>query len=281
MSNNNLEGVNTSEGIILNADKISPSLNDILSSESDKKIMDNLEILPEQGSDKKIMDFSGKASEREMIDKNSKKIKETEALKNNKSSYVIQIGSDDMNKGKYLGGTLDESIYLTISRDFSMIYTKLKYVLNPFISKEKKYSQIRQWDLWGPLLLNIALSLTLSFNVKEKGQITSLIFITFWLGGFAIFLNNYILGIKASIFQIFCLLGYCLFPLNIAAIIVSIINFNDILRLIIVSITYCWSIYSSSDYLKAITTQDKRYLVLYPCILFYLYISWFNIAKKR
>ena len=278
---------NTSEGIILNTDKIAPSLNDILSSENDTKVLDNIQILPEQNSDNKIMDLSPKESEREILPNNNKKIKETEKLKENKSSssVVIQVPqsfrSDDFNKDKNNQGTLDESVYATVSRDFSMIYNKLKYVINPFISREMKYNHIRQWDLWGPLLLNLILASTLALNTKEKGQITSLIFIIFWLGGVAIYLNNYFLEVKASIFQIFCLLGYCLFPLNIAAIIVTIINSYDIIRLIVVGFTCFWSIYSSSDYLKAITTQDKRYLVLYPCILFYLYISWFIFATKR
>ena len=278
---------NTSEGIILNTDKIAPSLNDMLSSENDTKVLDNIQILPEQNSDNKIMDLSPKESEREILPNNNKKIKETEKLKENKSSssVVIQVPqsfrSDDFNKDKNNQGTLDESVYATVSRDFSMIYNKLKYVINPFISREMKYNHIRQWDLWGPLLLNLILASTLAINTKEKGQITSLIFIIFWLGGVAIYLNNYFLEVKASIFQIFCLLGYCLFPLNIAAIIVTIINSYDIIRLIVVGFTCFWSIYSSSDYLKAITTQDKRYLVLYPCILFYLYISWFIFATKR
>ena len=278
---------NTSEGIILNTDKIAPSLNDMLSSENDTKVLDNIQILPEQNSDNKIMDLSPKESEREILPNNNKKIKETEKLKENKSSssVVIQVPqsfrSDDFNKDKNNQGTLDESVYATVSRDFSMIYNKLKYVINPFISREMKYNHIRQWDLWGPLLLNLILASTLALNTKEKGQITSLIFIIFWLGGVAIYLNNYFLEVKASIFQIFCLLGYRLFPLNIAAIIVTIINSYDIIRLIVVGFTCFWSIYSSSDYLKAITTQDKRYLVLYPCILFYLYISWFIFATKR
>ena len=278
---------NTSEGIILNTDKIAPSLNDMLSSENDTKVLDNIQILPEQNSDNKIMDLSPKESEREILPNNNKKMKETEKLKENKSSssVVIQVPqsfrSDDFNKDKNNQGTLDESVYATVSRDFSMIYNKLKYVINPFISREMKYNHIRQWDLWGPLLLNLILASTLALNTKEKGQITSLIFIIFWLGGVAIYLNNYFLEVKASIFQIFCLLGYCLFPLNIAAIIVTIINSYDIIRLIVVGFTCFWSIYSSSDYLKAITTQDKRYLVLYPCILFYLYISWFIFATKR
>ena len=285
MSNKSEERANTSEGIILNSDISSPSINDILSSETEKKVIDNLEKLPDEDSDKKIMDFSGKDSERVMIDKNSKNnknIKETESLKdkNKKSSFVVQmpqsIGSNNINNN-----TLNESVYSTINRDFKMIYTKLKYVINPFISREEKYKQIRQWDLWCPLFLNILLSLTLSLNTEDKSQIITLIFIIFWFGGVAIFLNNYFLGVKTSLFQILCLLGYCQFPLNIAAIILTIINFNYIVRLIIVAIFFCWSTYSSSDYLKAITKQDKRYLVLYPCILFYLFISWFIFATRR
>ena len=285
MSNKNEERANTSEGIILNSDISSPSINDILSSETEKKVIDNLEKLQDEDSDKKIMDFSGKDSERVMIDKNSKNnknIKETESLKdkNKKSSFVVQmsqsIGSNNINNN-----TLNESVYSTINRDFKMIYTKLKYVINPFISREEKYKQIRQWDLWCPLFLNIVLSSTLSLNTEDKSQIITLIFIIFWFGGVAIFLNNYFLGVKTSLFQILCLLGYCQFPLNIAAIILTIINFNYIVRLIIVAIFFCWSTYSSSDYLKAITKQDKRYLVLYPCILFYLFISWFIFATRR
>ena len=277
IKNENSEATNTSEGIILNSENISPSINDMLSSNNDR----------EQNSDNKIMDLSGKESERKILSNiNKKNSKETETLKEiTKYSSFIQIpqsfGSDDLNKQKNNKSTLDESVYSTISRDISMICKKLKYVINPFIAKEMKYNHIRQWDLWGPLLLNIILACTLALNTKDKGQITSLIFIIFWMGGIAIYLNNYFLEVKASIFQIFCLLGYCLFPLNLAAIIVTIIHWNDIFRFIIVGITCFWSVYSSSDYLKAITTQDKRYLVLYPCILFYLYISWFIFATKE
>ena len=269
----NTERINISEGIILNSELNEKVLNKL----------QNMEILPEDNSDKRIIDYS-KESERETVSNNAKKIKETEALKENKTSSVIQIPQNirsayiDNNINK---STLDESIYATITRDLFMIYLKIKYVINPFISKEKKYNHIRQWDLWGPLILNIILACTLVINTKEKGQITTLIFIIFWLGGFAIYLNNYFLGVKASIFQIFCLLGYCLFPLNLSAIIVTIINWNDIFRLIVVGITCFWSIYSSSDYLKVITTQDQRYLVLYPCILFYLYLSWFIFTTKN
>ena len=256
--NNNNQKTNISDEAKLNQDDLTPTLNEIFSKENEK-------------SNNKI----------------DSKIPETQPLslnilkKNNNrenTSSVIQIPqsikSTDIS-------TLDESVSITIKRDLDLIYTKLKLVMNPFISKEKKYIQIRQWDLWGPLLLNIILALTLTFNTKEKGQITSLIFIIFWLGGSIIYLNNYFLEVKTSIFQIYCLLGYCLFPLNISAIIVTIINSYDFFRLIVVGISCFLSIKASSDYLKVITNNEQRYLVLYPCILFYIYISWFIFATKR
>ena len=270
MSIENLKDINASEQIILNPEiNSSPSLNDILSSENNKS--DNNKE-NETLSRKKI-----KLNENEPLSMN--------ILKKNQGniSSVIQIPNNSNNSINLssIKNTLDEPIHATIFRDLYLIYSKLILVMNPFISKEKRHNQIRQWDLWGPLLLNIILAFTLTLNTKEKGQITVLIFIIFWLGGTIIYLNNYFLGVKASIFQIFCLLGYCLFPLNISAIFVTMINLNDVIRLILIGLTCIWSIYSSSDYLKVITTYEQRYLVLYPCILFYLYIAWFIFATKK
>ena len=275
MSKDDSKSTNTSEAIILNSENTSTTLNDILSKENSKSDFNNNE-------NNSLPKINRKTAENQPLSLNIMK-------KNlgNQTSQVIQvpqsIGSDDYNKNSSLlndRGTLDESVNTTIIRDLKLIYNKLKLVINPLISREKKYSQIRQWDLWGPLLLNIILALTLTLNTKEKGQITSLIFIIFWVGGAIIFLNNHFLGVKASIFQMFCLLGYCLFPLNVAAIIVTLINLFELVRFIIVGVACLWSIYSSSDYLNIITNHEQRYLVLYPCILFYLYISWFVFATK-
>jgi hypothetical protein len=276
MSNDDSKSTNTSEAIILNSENPSSTLNDILSKENSKNDFNNNENIS-------LPKTNRNTTENQPLSLNIMK-------KNlgNQTSQVIQvpqsIGSDDYNKNASSlndRGTLDESVNTTITRDLKLIYNKLKLVINPLISREKKYSQIRQWDLWGPLLLNIILALTLTLNTKEKGQITSLIFIIFWVGGAIIFLNNHFLGVKASIFQMFCLLGYCLFPLNVAAIIVTLINLFELVRFIIVGVACLWSIYSSSDYLRIITTQDQRYLVLYPCILFYLYIAWLVFATKE
>jgi hypothetical protein len=214
--------------------------------------------------------------------KESNKSNENEPLTFHESSEVIQIplsseNSDSMNSSN----TLDETILTTIMRDLKLILIKLKFVVIPYGSKEKKSYHIKQWDLWGPLILNLILAGTLAFNSEEKSQMIILIFTIFWIGGIILFLNANFLGVKASVFQIFCLLGYCLFPLDVSAVFVSIFNVNDVIRFIIVGLMCAWSIYSSSDYLKNLTNPEQRYLVLYPCILFYLYISWFIVSAKR
>ena len=278
---------NTSEGIILNAEAGLPLNNIILSPSSDdnsdkniNNVLNNMEMLQSSLQ-------SNNLSDREIII-NQNSSQDNTLTKSTSKSGVINIPTQSIKNEPQMefksNSTLNESVYTTINRDFKLMYEKLKYVINPFISKEKKekkYNHIRQWDLWGPLLLNLILACTLTFNTKDKSQITTLIFLIFWMGGFVIYLNNHFLGVRASIFQMFCLLGYCLFPLNLAAIIVSIIKLNDIFRIIIVGLNLFWSIYSSSDYLKAITTQEQRYLVLYPCILFYLYIAWFIFTTKE
>ena len=218
------------------------------------------------------------------VTKEQRKSTENEPLNFHESTQVIQIPSTetkDEDKFNMPSNTLDEAIITTILRDLTLIYTKLKFVVIPYGSKDKKNFHIKQWDLWGPLILDLVLACTLALNSKEKSQMIILVFSIFWLGGVILYLNANFLGVKASIFQIFCLLGYCLFPLDVSAIFVTLFNANVVIRFILVGIMCGWSIYSSSDYLKNLTKPEQRYLVLYPCILFYLYISWFIISARK
>ena len=227
------------------------------------------------------LDQTPEIKQSSQIIKEPNKSNEEEPLTIHESSEVIQIPmSGSKTDSNELSNTLDEAILTTILRDLSLIYTKLKFVVIPYGSKDKKNYHIKQWDLWGPLILNLLLACTLALNSENKSQMIILVFLIFWLGGVVLFLNANFLGVNTSIFQIFCLLGYCLFPLDISAIFISLFNLNHGLRFIIVGIMCVWSIYSSSDYLKNLTNPDQRYLVLYPCILFYLYIAWFIVSTK-
>ena len=291
-----LNGTNNSDTIIINDDKSMPTINDLLNPDKQISLDDTITRNAEEMIQKSNIEQTHSDSERDKLPKVNINLNETAPLslnilsknKENESSGVIQVpqsikSENQMKNSRFSStrNTLNESIRTTINRDLTLIFTKIKYVVNPLIPRDQKNFHIRQWDLWGPLLLNMALAFTLSFATKEKSQITTLIFVIFWLGGVILYLNANFLGVKASIFQILCLLGYCLFPLNLSAIIVTIFNLNDILKLILVMSTLCWSVYSSSDYLRVISNQEQRYLVLYPCILFYLYISWFIFSTKK
>ena len=209
---------------------------------------------------------------------NKVEIKENHFIKMNESNNYV---NSYITPFEFSEETLNEPILTTIYRDLYLIYTKLKFVINPYTSTKIKVYHIKQWDLWGPLLLIIFLAVTLAINSNDRGQTIVLIFLIFWLGSFLVFLNAHLLGVKTSIFQIFCLLGYCLFPLNLSAFILSFTSFLDIIRFFVVGITCFWSLYSVSSFLNNLTIPEQRYLVLYPSILLYIYISWFVFVTKH
>ena len=139
MSKDDSKSTNTSEAIILNSENTSTTLNDILSKENSKSDFNNNE-------NNSLPKINRKTAENQPLSLNIMK-------KNlgNQTSQVIQvpqsIGSDDYNKNSSSlndRGTLDESVNTTIIRDLKLIYNKLKLVINPLISREKKYSQIHR-----------------------------------------------------------------------------------------------------------------------------------------
>jgi hypothetical protein len=176
--------------------------------------------------------------------------------------------------------TLNESIKLTILRDLQLIYYKLKYVINPFSSYNEKKININQWDLWGPLIFITFLSCTLAIKSQEKSKTIVIIFLIFWVGSLLIFLNGNLLDSKIKLFPVISLLGYCIFPLNIAAFILAISNFYEIIRFFIALFACIWSLYSVEGYFRTVSSLDQKYLVFYPAILMYAFISWLIFVTK-
>lgn len=189
------------------------------------------------------------------------------------SKVPIIIPSRDYSSFSSKSSTINEAITETILRDLYYIYSKLKYVVNPFVPESQRNNQVRQWDLWGPLLFTIMLAGVLCMKSKEKTETFTLIFVIFWVGSALVHFNANLLGVKASIFQIFCLLGYSLFPMVIGTIALSFGNYYEILRFMIVAFTCFWSCYSMSGYLQGSVGPEQKMLVLYPAILLYLFIS--------
>ena len=175
----------------------------------------------------------------------------------------------------YIDFSLDEPIIKTIKRDLKLIYYKMLYVLNPFSTPLDKIFHLKNWDLWGPLLFITFLSCTLSIRSQEKSKIIASVFTIFWLGSFLIYFNANLLDAKIKLFPIICLLGYCLFPLNVAAFILALTNFHDIIKLIIVGIMCFWSLFCVEVYIKSICEREQKILIFYPVILMFIFISWF------
>ena len=70
--------------------------------------------------------------------------------------------------------TLDEPVMDTFLRDLKQVGDKLKVVLVPLSQQGESLKKLREWDLWGPLLVCLALSMTLSLTAPENSA--SLVF---------------------------------------------------------------------------------------------------------
>lgn len=92
-------------------------------------------------------------------------------------------------------------------------------------------------------------------------------------------INSKLLGGHISFFQSICVLGYCVFPINLAALAIVFLKKLGmnllILKLGIVGVAVIWSTLSSISFTKVIVDEEKRAIAVYPIFLFYLFIAWF------
>ena len=195
--------------------------------------------------------------------------------------------SYDPEKGKAMSAaeekekfdTLTEPVWETIKRDLLMIWIKLTYVMVPRNMVKEKAKQLRDWDLWGPLVLCLLLSLCLSMsaNTDDGSLVFEIVFVIVWAGAAIVAVNGQLLGGNISFFQSVCVLGYCLFPLTIAAFanMIFVQYFPFFIRIIVVGVAFVWSSYSSVGFIAEMVVPEKKGLAAFPVFLFYLFLSWF------
>ena len=204
--------------------------------------------------------------------------------------------------------TLDEPVIDTIMRDVNAVVTKLKVVMKPLDrstvlltsasyavlaqgpppeeptdlseNDRKVLKELKDWDLWGPLVLCLTLSVLLSFKAppNQSSLVFAAVFCAVWVGGTIVTINAQLLGSTISFFQSLCVLGYSIFPLTLSASIIGImkifINTWLWLDFIIVSIGFVWAIRTSSVFISLYVKPERRFLALYPVIFFYVFMSW-------
>jgi len=182
--------------------------------------------------------------------------------------------------------TLDEPISQTIKRDLSAVGTKFAAVLWP----KEKQSLLREWDLWGPLILCTIMATILQGHGDEDGsegdggpQFAE-VFVIVWVGAMIVTLNTKLLGGSISFFQSVCVLGYCLLPLVLSLVLCRVVlmaNQNTalvIVRCVIVLAGFVWSTFASMQFLGDCNAPPRKALAVYPMFLFYLIVGWMVIS---
>ncbi|KAL1335364.1 hypothetical protein AAHE18_01G171400 [Arachis hypogaea] len=149
--------------------------------------------------------------------------------------------------------TLTEPVWDTVKRDLSRIISNLKLVVFPNPYREDPGKALRDWDLWGPFFFIVFLGLTLSWSASVKK------------GGHIIF------------FQSLSLLGYCLFPLDVGALI-CMLKDNVILKIVVVCVTLAWSSWAAYPFMSSAVNPRRKALALYPVFLMYVSVGFLIIA---
>ncbi|XP_061891084.1 protein YIPF6-like [Entelurus aequoreus] len=176
--------------------------------------------------------------------------------------------------------TLDEPVKETIMRDLRAVGKKFVHVLYPKQSSEL----LRDWDLWGPLLLCVTLALLLQGGAADHddqgGPQFAEVFVIVWFGAIIITLNSKLLGGTISFFQSLCVLGYCILPLTVAMVVCRLVLLGSTgtvsfaVRLAVVAASFAWSTFASTAFLAGSQPPNRKGLVVYPVFLFYFVIGW-------
>ena len=101
-----------------------------------------------------------------------------------------------------LGGeglyTLNEPVSTTFLRDLRRVGKKLRTVLLPMQAETETLKELRDWDLWGPLLLCLLLSIVISWGapIGQKSLVFASVFVLVWVGAAVVTLNAQLLGGK-------------------------------------------------------------------------------------
>ncbi|TVY37623.1 Protein YIP4 [Lachnellula subtilissima] len=131
---------------------------------------------------------------------------------------------------------------------------------------------LRDWDLWGPLVFCLLLSLLLSFtaNTDQKSLVFSGVFAMVWIGEAVVTLQIKLLGGNISFAQSVCIIGYTLFPLVIAALL-SAIGIPMIPRIPVYLVLIAWSLAAGVSILGGSGVVKNRVgIAVYPLLVFYV-----------
>ncbi|KAJ7979473.1 Protein YIPF [Quillaja saponaria] len=174
--------------------------------------------------------------------------------------------------------TLTEPVWDTVKRDLSRIVSNLKLVVFPNPFREDPGKSLRDWDLWGPFFFIVFLGLTLSWSASvKKSEVFAVAFALLAAGAVILTLNVLLLGGQIIFFQSLSLLGYCLFPLDVGALI-CMLKDNVIVKIVVVCVTLAWSSWAAYPFISSAVNPRRKALALYPVFLMYVSVGFLIIA---
>ncbi|KAI0020224.1 Yip1 domain-containing protein [Xylariomycetidae sp. FL0641] len=131
---------------------------------------------------------------------------------------------------------------------------------------------LRDWDLWGPLIFCLLLSLLLSFRAKDdqRDVVFSGVFAIVWIGEAVVTLQIKLLGGNISFAQSVCIIGYTLFPLVLASL-MSALGLPTIPRIPVYLVLVAWSMAAGVSILGGSgVVQNRVGIAVYPLFVFYM-----------
>lgn len=170
--------------------------------------------------------------------------------------------------------TLDESVWQTLRRDVDRVVTNTKSVLWPFTGSPNRDAEqpLREWDLWGPLVFVLILGVTLSSNASDASTVFSTVFATVAFGAVALTLNVVLLGGHIIFLQAISLMGYCMFPLNLAALLMKLSN-QWAWRVVVATVAVAWASWASLPFITHAVDEKRKALAVYPVMLLYVSLA--------
>ncbi|XP_078446810.1 protein YIP4a-like [Wolffia australiana] len=174
--------------------------------------------------------------------------------------------------------TLTEPVWDTVKRDLARIVSNLKLVVFPNPNREDPGRALRDWDLWGPFFFIIFLGLALSWSASvKKSEVFAVAFAVLAAGAVILTLNVLLLGGQIIFFQSLSLLGYCLFPLDVGALI-CLLKDHPVVKLVVVVVTLVWSSWAAYPFMSAAVNPRRKALALYPVFLMYVSVGFLIVA---
>ena len=87
--------------------------------------------------------------------------------------------------------------------------------------------------------------LNIGMETKDNGKSFGVLFLIMWGGAFVVTINTKLLGGHISFFQCVCVLGYCVFPIVLAAAVIFLLKgigiHTLIIKILIAGATTIWA----------------------------------------